>query len=102
AGWLSAWNLLDVATYGLQVAIAVLLLCRIEHGPYWLTFAVATQAILLVVRLTFFSRVFRSTTFDFMSSLETVIREVGWFLAVLLLFMWGFACAFFTIFRDDP
>ncbi|GLC47485.1 hypothetical protein PLESTB_000891500 [Pleodorina starrii] len=101
AGWLSAWNLLDCATYGMQLAITVLHLGAFRNGPYWLMLAVAVQAILLVVRLTFFSRVFKSTAFDFVGSLQTVVSEVGWYVAVLLLLMWGFACAFFTIFRED-
>ncbi|PNH09915.1 hypothetical protein TSOC_003389 [Tetrabaena socialis] len=101
-GWLTAWNMLDCATYGMQITITVLHLGLYRDGPFWLTLAVAVQAVLLVVRLTYFSRVFRSTTFDFMGSLQAVSREVGWYVAVLLLLMWGFACAFYTIFRSDP
>ncbi len=33
--------------------------------------------------------------------LQAVLGEVGWYVAVLLLLMWGFACAFFTIFKED-
>ncbi|KAG2492134.1 hypothetical protein HYH03_009625 [Edaphochlamys debaryana] len=99
--WLTAWNLLDVGTYVLQVAVTVLHLGVFHNGPTWLVLAAATQAVLLVVRLTYFSRVFRSTTFDFMSSLQVVGREVAWYVALLLLLMWGFACSFYTLFRTD-
>eukprot|EP00198_Chlamydomonas_reinhardtii_P011202 XP_001700539.1 predicted protein [Chlamydomonas reinhardtii] len=84
-----------------EITITVLHLGVFTDGPWRLTLAVAVQAVLLAVRLTYFSRVFRSTTFDFMGALQAVAREVGSYLGVLLLLMCGFAAAFYTVFRDD-
>lgn len=53
-----------------QITITVLHLGVFTDGPWRLTLAVAVQAVLLAVRLTYFSRVFRSTTFDFMGALQ--------------------------------
>jgi hypothetical protein len=53
-----------------QVAISVLHLGTWAAGPAALTVVVAVQAIVLTIRLTYFSRVFRFSAFDFMGSLQ--------------------------------
>ena len=36
-----------------------------------------------------------------METLRSVINQVKWFLFLLLLTVWGFACAFYILFRKD-
>lgn len=69
-GWASLWNVLDVATYALQVTIVTLHLGRIRLAAGWLSVAAALQCILLLFRLQYFSRVFKSTRFAFLDDIK--------------------------------
>jgi hypothetical protein len=71
-----------------------------QRASSWLSVAVAVQCILLWVRLLYFSRAFRSTRFDLVESLQAVLVHVRWYLLVMLLLMWGFACGFYVLFRQ--
>lgn len=33
--------------------------------------------------------------------LQAVLRETSWYLAIMMVLMFAFACAFYTVFRDD-
>ena len=37
----------------------------------------------------------------FIDTLTVVINDVKWFLFLLVLTLWGFACAFYILFRHD-
>lgn len=101
-GWLSLWNLLDVLTYGLQIAIAVMHLGRLYLASGWLSVLVAFQCVLLWFRLNYFSRVFGgSSSFSIIESMQQVVVDIRIYLLYLLLMMWGFACAYCVLFRRD-
>ncbi|GBF92276.1 flagellar associated protein [Raphidocelis subcapitata] len=101
AGWLDVWNLLDIGTYALQISIAVVHLGR---GTYLsaslLPALIAVQCVLLFFRLNYFSRLF-ANRFSLVDSLKQVIQDVRFYLLFLLLMVFGFACSFHVLFRDD-
>lgn len=46
-------------------------------------------------------RVFQPTKNAFVDTLRSVVSDVKWFLLFLILTMWGFAGAFYILFRED-
>ena len=44
---------------------------------------------------------FKTARVSFLDTLRWVLRDVKWFLAFLLLTMWGFACAFHVLYHRD-
>jgi hypothetical protein len=99
-GWATSWNILDVFTYFFQISIVVLHLSRnISSG--WLSIAAATQCILLLFKLQYFSRVFTPTKFAFLDDLKAVVSDVRWYIVFILLITVGYAAAFQTLFRQD-
>lgn len=100
-GWMNVWNALDVSTYGLQVAIVCMHLGRLGQDTTWLSVFSALQCILLLFRLQYFSRVFKSTRFAFLEALRDVVISISFFLAFLLLIMFAFGAAFHILFRQD-
>ena len=46
-------------------------------------------------------RVFQPTKNAFVDTLRSVVADVKWFLLFLVLTMWGFAGAFYILFRED-
>jgi hypothetical protein len=62
---------------------------------------VAIQVLLLWVRLQYFARVLQPTKNPFMETLRAVVAEVKWFLFLLILLIWGFACSFNILMRKD-
>lgn len=99
--WLSIWNLMDLATYFLQVAIDVLHLGRLDVRSEVLSILVAAQCLLLWLKIQYFARVFQPTKNAFVDTLRSVVADVKWFLLFLVLTMWGFAGAFYILFRED-
>eukprot|EP00879_Flechtneria_rotunda_P016529 GHRR01017298.1.p1 GENE.GHRR01017298.1~~GHRR01017298.1.p1 ORF type:complete len:419 (+),score=119.78 GHRR01017298.1:343-1599(+) len=101
-GWLSVWNALDVVTYSFQIAISVLHFGRDYLAAGWLSVLVAFQCVLLWFRLNYFSRLFGgSSSFSMIDSMRQVVVDVRVYLLYLLLMMWGFACAYCVLFRQD-
>ncbi|DBA98675.1 hypothetical protein WJX77_002585 [Trebouxia sp. C0004] len=99
--WLSIWNLMDLATYFLQIAIDVLHLSRLNVRSEVLSILVASQCLLLWLKIQYFARVFQPTKNAFVDTLRSVVADVKWFLLFLVLTMWGFAGAFYILFRED-
>ncbi|DBA86726.1 TPA: hypothetical protein ACH3X2_005431 [Trebouxia sp. C0005] len=99
--WLSIWNLMDLATYFLQIAIDVLHLSRLNVRSEILSILVASQCLLLWLKIQYFARVFQPTKNAFVDTLRSVVADVKWFLLFLVLTMWGFAGAFYILFRED-
>jgi len=100
-GWATAWNILDTLTYVFQIAIVVMHLGRLSISSGWLSIAAATQCVLLLFRLQYFSRLFTPTKFAFLDDLKEVIEDVRWYLLFILLILLGYAAAFQTLFRLD-
>ncbi|KAL6778251.1 TRP11A [Auxenochlorella protothecoides x Auxenochlorella symbiontica] len=100
-GWASLWNLLDLTTYGLQAYITFLHLGRVTLKAGWLSVAAALQCILLLFRLQYFSRVFKSTRFSFVDDLKEVMHDVKYYLVFLLLVVAGWGLALHILFRED-
>lgn len=46
-------------------------------------------------------RVFQPTKNAFVDTLQSILDDVKWFLLFLVLTMWGFAGAFYILFRED-
>ncbi|KAL3131635.1 hypothetical protein ABBQ38_007932 [Trebouxia sp. C0009 RCD-2024] len=99
--WLSIWNLMDLATYFLQVAIALVHLLRLNIRSEYVSILVASQCLLLWLKIQYFARVFQPTKNAFVDTLRSVVADVKWFLLFLVLTMWGFAGAFYILFRED-
>lgn len=67
-------NLLDCATYALQIATAVMHLGRVWVASRTLTAVMAVQCILLMMRLQYFTQVFRPMRFSFPTIGELELR----------------------------
>ncbi len=83
----NAWNWVDAATYALQTAIAVMHLGRAYAPPALramvsLRVLAAVQYILLLLRVQYFSRSFKSMRFDLMDTLIVVMADVWVYLVV--------------------
>ncbi|KAK9858035.1 hypothetical protein WJX84_009559 [Apatococcus fuscideae] len=101
-GWASIWNVMDVAMYINQVAIAVMHLGRFNVSSDLLSVLMAFQVLLLWInKVQYFSRVLQPAKNPFIDTLTVVIEDVKWFLFLLVLTLWGFACAFYILFRHD-
>jgi len=100
-GWNTAWNLLDVSTYALQLSIVCMHIFRFAVGSAWLSIAASTQCILLLFKLQFFSRVFTPTRFAFFDNIAAVLHDLRWFLTFLMLIVLGYSAAFTVLFRKD-
>ncbi|KAL4440082.1 hypothetical protein ABPG75_003083 [Micractinium tetrahymenae] len=100
-GWATIWNIVDVATYSIQIAIVVQHLGRLNISSDYLSILAAVQCILLLLRLQYFSRVFRATRFAFLDDVKEVLHDVKWYLAFLGLLVLGFATSFHILFRRD-
>lgn len=85
----------------LQVGIDVMHLCRLHVRSETLSILVAAQCLLLWLKIQYFARVFQPTKNAFVDTLRSVVSDVKWFLLFLVLTMWGFAGAFYILFRED-
>jgi hypothetical protein len=101
SGWFSVWNSLDIATYTIQISLTVMHLGRIGLESTTLSVLLALQCILLMFRLQYFSRTFKSTRFSFLDAIRDVLVEISPFFICLLIIMLGFASAFAILFRND-
>lgn len=99
--WASAWNLLDTATYVDGVAIIALHVARWDVGSGWLSIAAATQILLLLFRLQYFSRVFKPTRFAFVDDVKAVLADTKFYLLFLMLVVLGWGTAYHILFRLD-
>jgi len=63
--------------------------------------AAAAVVSLVVIALYMLCRVFQPTKNAFVDTLRSVVADVKWFLLFLVLTMWGFAGAFYILFRED-
>jgi hypothetical protein len=101
--WASAWNVLDVLTYGLQLYISVchVLRWRIESGE--LSVVAALLAVLLLFKIQYFSRVAprKDIRFSFVDDVRRVLHDVRYFMMFLVLILAGYATAFQILFRAD-
>ncbi|KAL4438682.1 hypothetical protein ABPG77_006286 [Micractinium sp. CCAP 211/92] len=100
-GWATIWNVVDVATYSIQIAIVVQHLGRLNISSDYLSILAAVQCILLLFRLQYFSRVFRATRFAFLDDVKEVLHDVKWYLVFLGMLLLGFATSFHILFRRD-
>ena len=83
-------------TTAFSIAIARRFQCSIKHqsGQCQISLSGACQACVC-------ARVLQPSEQPFMETLRSVCDQVKWFLFLLLLTVWGFACAFYILFRKD-
>lgn len=99
--WLSAWNIIDICTYVFQILISIAYFGRWQLHSDALSVLSALQVLLLWWRVQYFARAFQNTRNTFLNTLVAVTRSVWPFLILLLLTLWGFAGAFYILFRDE-
>jgi len=99
--WFSAWNSLDIISYALQIAITVMHVARLGIHSNGSSVVASLQVLILWLRVQYFARCVQPTKNPFMETLRAVINDVKWFLALLLLTLWGFSCSFYILFRKD-
>jgi hypothetical protein len=99
--WLSAWNIIDICTYVFQILISIAYFGRWQLKSDALSTLSALQVLLLWWRVQYFARAFQNTRNTFLNTLVAVTRSVWPFLILLLLTLWGFAGAFYILFRDE-
>eukprot|EP00775_Hariotina_reticulata_P003763 gene3763-4022_t len=100
-GWVGAWNLLDMASYFLQIVICVLHLQRDYVDEGWFSVLVASQHVLMWTKLHYFAKVFNPTKNTIIDTIRIVVEDIKWFLLFLTLTMIGFGLAFYSLFRQD-
>ncbi|KAI8473618.1 MAG: hypothetical protein J3K34DRAFT_518899 [Monoraphidium minutum] len=102
AGWAaSPWNILDMLSYILQVAISALHSQRGFVDEGWYSVMIATQHVLMWTKLQYFARVFNPTKTTFIDTIRLVMEDMKWFLLFLLMTMVGFGMAFYALYRQD-
>ena len=90
-----------MATYTIQVILTVAHLTRTALASPWVSALAAAQCVLLLFRLQYFSRVFKSTRFAFIEAVRDVVSETRWVFAAVMVILTGFAAAFHILFRRD-
>jgi hypothetical protein len=99
--WLSVWNVLDILTYVFQILISIAYFGRWHLKSDALSILSALQVLLLWWRVQYFARAFQNMRNTFLNTIVAVIRDVWPFLLLLLITLWGFAGAFYILFRDE-
>jgi len=101
-GWLSdPTNALDICTYLLQIAIAIMHFGRIWLASNLLTYCLAVQCVLLMFRLQYFTQVLRPTRFSFTAVVREVVSETGWVFIFIFLVCIAYGAAFHISFRTQ-
>eukprot|EP00891_Asterochloris_glomerata_P008490 jgi/Astpho2/8490/Aster-x0358 len=59
------------------------------------------QVLVLWIKVLYFSRVLQPHSSPFVETVREVMQEVKWFLALLIIVGWGFACSFYILFRQN-
>lgn len=99
--WLGVWNAIDLCTYVLQVVISIAYLGRWQLHSDAISILAAIQVLLLWVRIQYFARAFQSMGNSFVNTLAAVVTSVRSFLMLLLITLWGFAGAYYILYRDE-
>mmetsp|Transcript_1853 Transcript_1853/g.5429 ORF Transcript_1853/g.5429 Transcript_1853/m.5429 type:complete len:488 (+) Transcript_1853:199-1662(+) len=99
--WLSVWNVLDVLTYVLQIVISVMFFTRWQVKSDTLSILAAIQVLSLWWKVQYFARAFQQMRNTFLNTVVAVIRDVRWFMLLLLVTLWGFAGAYYILYRDE-
>ena len=100
-GWLNVWNGLDILTFVFQITITVMHLGRIGLVSHSLSVVLATQILLLVFKVQFFTRCFTYSRFSFVEAIRDVILEIRQYFVFLMIIVFGFSAAFHILFRQD-
>ncbi|GLI67207.1 hypothetical protein VaNZ11_011131, partial [Volvox africanus] len=100
--WLNLFNLADVASYFLAIALwFVHIRCGSLPSSAWFSGALALQHVLLWSKLHYYARVLTPTRGGFNDTIRMVLSELRTFLTFVGLVMMGFAFAFYCLFRQD-
>lgn len=83
-GWLDVWNGLDLSIYFLQTAIVAMHLGRFQLQSGALSVAAAVQTLLLLFKLQYYCRVFKSTRFAFLEAIRDVLSDAKFYLFFVL------------------
>ena len=95
------WHWYPVPPPFLQICATILHLGRFYTKSEWLTAALAVQSILLVFRLQFFTQAFQAVRISYLPIIKEVWSDLRPAFYLMLLVMWGFACAFNIALRRD-
>ncbi|GIL53385.1 hypothetical protein Vafri_9025 [Volvox africanus] len=100
--WLNLFNLADVASYFLAIALWFAhIRCGSLPSSAWFSGALALQHVLLWSKLHYYARVLTPTRGGFNDTIRMVLSELRTFLTFVGLVMMGFAFAFYCLFRQD-
>ena len=100
-GWMNVWNGMDILSYIFQITITVMHLGRIGLVSHSLSVVLATQILLLVFKVQFFTRCFTYSRFSFVEAIRDVILEIRQYFVFLMIIVFGFSAAFHILFRQD-
>jgi len=111
--WFNIWNAMETITQVIQVTCTVVYLLG-TYPPHF-EVLLATQVILLIVRIQFFARyaplprpdgrrsvprAFVAVDSSMLDTLKAVVGSIRWYLLLLVLTVYSFACAFHILFRS--
>ncbi|GMH34069.1 hypothetical protein BSKO_01903 [Bryopsis sp. KO-2023] len=97
--WYNLWNVIDVLTQFVQVTCTVLYLATTKIEPNTFNLLLATQTVLLLVKIQFFARAFVAVESSMLDMLKAVLRQMRWYLLIVGLTMYTFTVALYIMFR---
>lgn len=115
--WINVWDIIDILTQVMQVICTIVYLLKTGMTSRTFNVMLASQTILLIAKIQFFARlvckglilVLRVSCFrafvavesSMLDTLKAVIGGIKWYLLLLVLTIYSFACAFFILYRTD-
>ena len=114
--WFNFWNIIDMVTQCVQVICTVVYLCGV-HPPGF-DVMLGMQVVLLIAKIQFYARsrfcchsiiqivcvlcsAFVAVDSSMLDTLKAVVGTIRWYLLLLVLTVYSFACAFFILFRKS-
>ena len=112
--WFNLWNMIDMVTQCMQVVCTVVYLCGAH--PRGFDIMLGTQVVLLIAKIQFYARsrfgdqsiiqngsvicsAFVAVDSSMLDTLKAVVGSIRWYLLLLILTVYSFACALFILFR---
>eukprot|EP00210_Caulerpa_lentillifera_P000770 g745.t1 len=99
--WFNFWDIFDILTQVMQVICTTVYLLETRITTRTFNVMLATQTILLIAKIQFFARAFVAVESSMLDTLKAVVGGIRWYLLLLILTLYSFACAFLILYRTE-
>eukprot|EP00210_Caulerpa_lentillifera_P002104 g2019.t1 len=99
--WINFWDIIDIVTQIMQVICTTVYLLETRIATAHFNIMLASQTILLIAKIQFFARAFVAVESSMLDTLKAVVGGIRWYLLLLILTLYSFACAFFILYRTE-